>query len=118
MAKKTEAKPAAKSAKPKAAAKKSKRQKWFDPKGPTSLINGYAKQMKSFLAALADGKIDDDEIKVQERKLISLMKEIEPKLDDETHAKVTQLLCELTVFDIMQMMYGMEESRPTTAFRG
>jgi hypothetical protein len=46
------------------------------------------------------------------------MKEIEPKLDDGLHAKVTELLCELTAHDLMQMLYQMQQARPKTVFRG
>jgi hypothetical protein len=40
------------------------------------------------------------------------MKEVEPMLDDKQHAKVTQLLCELTAYDIMQTLHGVQQARP------
>jgi hypothetical protein len=46
------------------------------------------------------------------------MREVEPLLDSKLHAKVTQLLCELTAYDIMQTVYTMQQSRPKAAFRG
>jgi hypothetical protein len=46
------------------------------------------------------------------------MKEVEPLLDDNQHEKVTRLLCELTAFDIMQMLHTMQQARPKTKFRG
>jgi hypothetical protein len=67
---------------------------------------------------MADGKVEEHEIKAQEQRLVELMKEVEPKLDDETHAKVTQLLCELTAYDIMHVLYQMEQARPKTRFVG
>jgi hypothetical protein len=49
---------------------------------------------------------------------VKLMKEIEPKLDPTLHAKVTELLCELTAYDMMQAFNLLQQSRPKTAFRG
>ncbi len=95
-----------------------KRIQWFDDKSGAPLIDGYARQLASFLEALADGQVNDAEVKAQEDRLVKLMKEVEPALDDPTHAKVTQLLCELTAYDILQILSSMQKARPRTAFRG
>lgn len=110
------AKPAAKAAK--SSAKAPKRVRWFDPKTHAPLLNEYAGEMESFLKAIADGVIEEGELKEQEKEIVALMKEIEPKLDDELHAKVTRLLCEVTVYDMMQMVFTMQENRPTSKFKG
>ena len=94
------------------------RQKWFDETLHEPLIDSYARQLDSFIQTMADGVVDDGEIKAQEKRLIDLMKEVEPLLDDQAHAKVTQLLCELTAYDIMQMLHSLQEARPKTKFRG
>jgi len=31
---------------------------------------------------------------------------------------VTELLCELTAYDVMQMLHAMQSSRPQTKFKG
>jgi hypothetical protein len=117
-------KPAAKApAKKKSAAKRApkkapKRTKWLDPKTKSPLIDDYARQMGSFLKAVADGDVDAAEVKAQEARLVKLMKRIEPKLDDDLHAQVTELLCELTVYDMMQVMTSLSDTRPPTRFRG
>ncbi len=95
-----------------------KRVNWFDDKTNTPLIEQYARKMTTFLDVLADGKVDDAEIRSQETRVLDLMKEIEPKLDDALHAKVTALLCELTAYDLMQTLYQMQQSRPRTVFHG
>src|SRR5262245_19801396 len=110
--KKTPPKKAVKSAVP------TGRQKWFDESSHEPLIDNYARQLDSFIQTMADGVVDEDEIRAQEERLIALMKEIEPRLDDDLHAKVTQLLCELTAYDIMQMLHSFQEARPKTQFRG
>lgn len=91
---------------------------WFDDASNIPLISEQAQRLESFLEAVADGKIDQHEIDAQEKRLVDLMREIEPLLDADLHAKVTRLLCELTAYDLMQMMRTLEEARPKTAFRG
>jgi hypothetical protein len=116
---KASAKPAAKpAAKPKAAKPAAAgRPKWFDDASHEPLIDDYARQLDSFLQTMADGVVDENEIKAQEVRLVGLMKEIEPLLDDALHATVTRLLCELTAYDIMQMLHSLQASRPRPQLR-
>ena len=95
-----------------------KRLSWFDEKTHVPLVEKYARQLDSFVATMADGKVEPSELLAQEERLITLMKEVEPLLDDALHAKVTQLLCELTAYDLMQTVAAMQAVRPKTAFRG
>jgi hypothetical protein len=107
--------------KPQAGVAKSKavaRLKWFDEKSGAPLIEGYTKKLRSFLGAMADGRVEESEVKAQEKHLVDLMKKVEPLLDDEVHAKVTELLCELTAYDLMQILHVMDANRPRTKFRG
>lgn len=94
------------------------RTSWFDEKTHAPLLEKYAKQLDSFMKAMADGVIEESEIKDQEELLVKLMKEVEPKLDDDLHAKITRLLCEVTAYDLMRMLHAMDQARPKTAFRG
>lgn len=91
---------------------------WFDEKTHAPLIEKYARQLDSFIETMADGKVEPSELKAQEKRLTTLMKEIEPQLDDALHAKVTELLCELTAYDLMQTVAAMQAARPKTVFRG
>ncbi len=93
------------------------RRSWVDPDTNDPLIEDYAKQLQSFMRAFQDGVVSDKEISDQEARLVDLMKEVEELLDDETHAKVTRLLCELTAYDIMQLTYEMQQAR-ATMFKG
>ncbi len=94
------------------------RQSWFDEKTQMPLIDQHARKLDSFIQTMADGVVDDNEIKAQETRLVGLMRELEPQLDDAMHAKVTQLLCELTAYDIMRMLHEMQQTRPKPKFRG
>ena len=114
-------KPAAKPAPKAAVAAKPKRKaasSWLDGASQKPVIDRYARQLKSFLNAMADGKIDDSELQEQEQRLIALMKEIEPQLDDALHARVTEVLCELTAYDLRQTLHSINAQRPKTVFHG
>lgn len=101
-----------------ARAKPGARLRWLDDKSGAPLIERYARQLGTFLEAMADGEVDDSEVKTQEGRIVKLMKVVEPLLDDSLHAKVTQLLCELTAYDIMQILNAMHKARPKVKFRG
>lgn len=93
------------------------KQSWIDPETNEPLIDQTARQLESLVRAFQDGVISDREISDQEARLVDLMKDIEPSLDDTTHANVTRLLCELTAYNIMQLTYEMQKAR-ATMFRG
>jgi hypothetical protein len=109
---------AGKASKAEAPAEATGRRHWFDEKTHAPLIEEYTRQLKSFLKTMADGKVDDGELRAQEDRLVKLMQEVEPQLDDALHEKVTRLLCELCAYDIMHLMHTMEQARPKTTFRG
>ena len=132
MAKKSAApKPAKKTAPKPAAAKKmttapaakatttpAQTTSWFDAKAHKPLIGSYAQRLKPFIAALADGAIGDAELAAQEERLIATMKKVEPALNAKLHASVTELLCELTAYDVMQMLHKMHTAKPQASFQG
>ena len=91
---------------------------WFDADSHKPLIGKYAGRLDSFVKAIADGKIDDRELQAQEKRLIASMKKVEPALSGSQHEAVTELLCELTAYDVMQMLHAMQSSRPKATFRG
>ncbi len=97
---------------------KQTRQSWLDEATQTPLIDQYARQLDSFIQTMADGVVDDREVKAQETRVAGLLREIEPQLDDALHAKVTQLLCEVTAYDIMRMLHELQAARPRTTFQG
>ncbi|RIK84885.1 MAG: hypothetical protein DCC67_04565 [Planctomycetota bacterium] len=94
------------------------RTSWLDENQNTVKIDDYAQQLGPFVNAIADGRIDAQELRAQEARVVALIKEVEPKFDDATHAKLTSLLCELSAFNVMQTLHSLLEARPTTAFRG
>ena len=91
---------------------------WFDETSNASVIAEQANRLESFLQVMADGKVTDEEVKTQEARVVKLMKEIEPQLEPKLHERVTQLLCEVTAYDMMQSLNMMQSMRPVTKFRG
>jgi hypothetical protein len=130
MAKKKSSKPISK--KPQAPAKKKAakskpvaqpsngrpRASWLDAESHQPVIERYARRLGPFVEAMADGKIDDGEVRAQEKRLVKLMKEVEPTLSPALHEKVTQLLYELTAYNLMHILHSMEQARPKTTFQG
>jgi hypothetical protein len=97
------------------------RTSWLDEDQKTVRVDDYARNLTTFVDAIADGQIDNAEIAAQEDRVVKLMKEIEPKLDDATHARLTDLLCELSAFSAMQILHAICQeyaARPKTTFQG
>ena len=91
---------------------------WFDETSDAEMLTEYARKLDSFLDVVADGKVDAKELEAQEKRVVALMKEVEPLLPPEAHEKVTRLLCEVTAYDLMNAMHLAGKSRPQTKFRG
>jgi hypothetical protein len=91
---------------------------WFDESTHAPIISDKMKQLESFATTFADGVVDASEIKAQEERVYGLMKEIEPQLDEKLHAKVTDLLCELTAYNFMQFVHAVQEMKPQFKFKG
>ena len=91
---------------------------WFDDKSDAPMLAEYARKLDSFCDAVADGRVTTAELEEQEKRLVGIMKELEPLLSPEAHEKVTQLLCEVTAYDLMQAMHLAGATRPKTVFRG
>ena len=94
------------------------RSNWLDEDTQEVKIDDYARQLTSFIDAMTDGRVDDGELEAQEKRVAEAMQDVEPHLDDELHAKVTKLLCELSAFNIMQFMHAVDQARTKTTFRG
>jgi hypothetical protein len=94
------------------------RKSWLDESAQTTLIDDYARELGSFVEAMADGVVDTNEVTRQEERVVKLMKEIEPQLDDATHEQITKLLCEISAYSAMQILHELYEARPKTRFQG
>lgn len=91
---------------------------WFDDASDAPMLAEYARKLDSFLDAVADGRIDSKELGAQEKRVVDLMKQVEPHLSPEAHELVTKLLCEVTAYDLMNAMHMAGKARPMSKFRG
>jgi uncharacterized protein (DUF111 family) len=91
---------------------------WFDAASDSPLLAEYARKLDSFLDVVADGRVDAKELEEQEKRLVNLMKQVEPLLSPEAHEKVTELLCEVTAYDLMNTFHMAGKARPQVKFRG
>jgi hypothetical protein len=91
---------------------------WLDDTKETPLIHDYAHRLSGFIEAMADGKIETQELKDQEARLVAQMKKVETDLSDKQHEEVTHLLCELTAYNIMHTLHELMAAKPATKFKG
>ncbi len=80
-------------------------------------IDAHMQQLEHFASSIADGQIDRPELDRQEQNLITSMREVEGMLNDEQHAKVTQLLAELAAYTVMQMLHEMTSAKIQAAIK-
>lgn len=109
---------APKTSKPAPAAAPDGRMSWLDDESGGPLIHAYTERLNTFLEAMADGRVETAELEAQEQRLTQALKAVESKLDDALHAQVTELLCELTAYNIMHTVSALTSAAPVTKFRG
>ena len=92
-----------------------KRTPWFDETGDTLLIDDHARKLAYFTDALADGRIEKKELDDAEWRVLELLKQVEPKLDDELHEQVTKLLVGVSAYCIMQTLAEVQSMADSAA---
>ena len=55
--------------------------------------------------------MDSDELSKQREAVVAAMKNVQSDLDDKAHAKVTNLLVEMTAFNIMSTLHELTSAR-------
>ena len=90
---------------------------WFDDKAGHEQIQDRVGKLDSFTSALADGVITSQELDLQEKRLVEVMKKTEPLLNEDQHAQVTTLLVELTAYNIMRLLHELKAEHARTAIR-
>ena|SRR2546428_5021692 len=89
---------------------------WFDDKAEHPAIQERLSKLESFTSAMADGVVTGDELNGQEQRLLAAMKKVEGQLDDATHAQVTDVLVELTAYNVMRLLHELQAERARLAF--
>jgi len=92
------------------------RTSWFDDKAEHPIIQEQIEKLESFTSALADGIVSKQELSGQEQRLVAAMKQVEPELNDDVHGKITNLLVELTAYNVMRLLHELQTERARIAF--
>ena len=92
------------------------RTSWFDEKAEHEAIQERASKLESFTSSLADGVVSKQELGGQEQRLVAAMKKLEPALSDDLHAKVTDVLVELTAYNVMRLLHELQAERARMTF--
>jgi len=93
------------------------RRSWFEaapepdsPDGKKSMLfEGSASRRESWKRAMEDGRIEAHEVAEQKNRILALLRELEPMLDDTQHAKVTEILEEYAVLQSMNGTLLLDE---------
>lgn len=92
------------------------RTSWLDDKAEHEAIQERASKLESFTSSLADGVVSKQELAGQEQRLLTAMKKLEPELSDDLHAKATDVLVELTAYNVMRLLHELQNERARIAF--
>lgn len=74
-----------------------------------SPFSGSVERLESWQRAIEDGIIEPHEVAEQKERLVKLLRELEPMLDDAQHEKVTRVLEEWAVLQAMHGTLLVEE---------
>jgi hypothetical protein len=95
------------------------RRSWFEnpssedanapPAQKGSPFSGSIERLESWQRAIEDGIIEPHEVAEQKARLVQLLRELEPMLDDAQHEKVTRVLEEWAVLQAMHGTLLVEE---------
>lgn len=85
------------------------RKSWFDPESNELMFSNYLEQMESWQRALADGVVEPEELQQQAERVSGMLRALEPKLSDELHEELTQILYEWVVLQGMERLVQLTE---------
>jgi hypothetical protein len=92
------------------------RTSWFDEKAEYPVIQQEVNKLKSFTDAMADGIVEKKELDAQEGRLVAAMRRLEPELNDDLHDKVTDVMIEMSAYNIMRLLHELHAERARVAF--
>jgi hypothetical protein len=81
---------------------------WFSEEGDDVMFAHYVERMESWQKAMEDGTITAEEVRDQAHRVADLLKDVEQRLDDDLHGKVTTALMEWAVLQGMSTTLVMQ----------
>ncbi len=88
---------------------------WFDGQGVDLFKNALDKRKKEWEKYIADGKIDENEIKMQKAIIINKLKRFENELGDAQHRKLTDILID---YELLVSMLIYPKQMPADKSKG
>lgn len=92
------------------------RTSWLDDASDLPNIEARLESLDHFTAALADGVVDLHELEAQQARVANVIRALEPLLDDPLHARVTELLLEMTALNVMTTLHELASERVRATF--
>ena len=89
---------------------------WFDERTEHPTLHERVEKLESFTSAMADGVVDRNELDAQEKRLMAAMKTLEPALSEDLHAQVTNVMIELTAYNVMRLLHELQAEHARVAF--
>lgn len=87
------------------------KQSWFSDEGDDAAMKAFLDRMESWHDAMADGRVDEGELKGQAERVADLLRELDESLDEREHELATRALLEYAVLQAMQHSMAMSEAR-------
>lgn len=78
---------------------------WFDDQGLDLLREDFLDHHEGWKKYIEDGQITAEEILEQENRIITMLRALEPKIDDATHRQLTETLLEYEVLVNMALIH-------------
>ena len=82
---------------------------WFSEEGESAAMQRFLDRMESWQEAMADGRIEENEVREQGERVAELLRELDESLDDREHELATRALLEYAVLQAMQHSLAMSE---------
>jgi hypothetical protein len=89
---------------------------WLDDDTELPNLDARVASLDHFVEALADGVVEVHELEAQQARVAAAIRAVEPLLDDVQHARVTDLLVELTALNVMTTLHELAAERVRATF--
>ena len=81
---------------------------WFTETGDDLIFQQYLNRVSDLRGHLAKGSVDVQAAKAQAQQVMDLLRELEAKVDEDTHELLTRTLIEWAVLQSMQLSLALE----------
>ena len=81
---------------------------WFTEAGDDLLFERYLRRVDDYREHMAKGEVSVDAAQAQAERVVGLLRALEERLDDDTHALLTEALLEWALLQGMQLTLALE----------